>query len=181
MPEVVYYVAASLDGYIATPDGGVDWLDPLQGGGEDYGFKELYASVDGLLMGSGTYEFALKQGGWQAPDKPSWVFTHRKLPLAHPSVTLTADEPRDVVQQLEAKGLDRLWLMGGGQLAASFRVAGLITRYMIAIVPILLGAGIPLFADADGSDSLELLEAQTYPSGIVMLTYQPRAEPAGRD
>ena len=173
MPEIVYYAACSLDGFIATEDGGVDWLDPFQESGEDYGFSEFYSRIDGLLMGSHTYEFALKQGSWQAPEVPSWVFTHRKLPLAHSSVTLTADEPATLVERLEAEGLNRLWLMGGGQLAASFRNAGLITRYVIGIVPIILGRGLPLFADADRRDSLRLLRAKPFSSGIVILTYEP--------
>ena len=173
MPEIVYYVACSLDGYIATEDGGVDWLGPYQESGEDYGFSDFYSGVDGLLMGSHTYEFALSQGSWQAPEVPSWVFTHRKLPVAHPSVTLTADEPAKVVERLEAEGSKRLWLMGGGKLAASFRTAGLITRYTIFIIPIVLGGGIPLFAEAAGRDELRLLEAKPFSSGAVMLTYEP--------
>lgn len=81
MLEVVYYVAASLDGYIATDDGGVDWLAPFQSAKEDHGTGDLYSSVDALLMGSHTYEFALELGQWPSPDKPSWVFTRRDLRL----------------------------------------------------------------------------------------------------
>ena len=87
MSDVVYYVASSLDGYIATTEGGVEWLDPFQGKGDDHGFFEFYASCDGLLMGSRTYEFSLKHPPWRSPHKPSRVFTRRELPIAHPSVT----------------------------------------------------------------------------------------------
>ena len=68
MPEVVYYVATSLDGYIATSDGSVDWLTPFQAQREDHGATEFEASVDALLLGSHTYEFALQLGQWPAPD-----------------------------------------------------------------------------------------------------------------
>ena len=93
MLEIIYYVASSLDGYIATADGGVDWLEEYQGAGEDYGFREIYGTFDAIVMGSHTYEFALAHPPWQAPDKPSWVFTRRELPIAHPSVTLTDEDP----------------------------------------------------------------------------------------
>ena len=170
MPEVVYYVAVSVDGYIATSDGGVEWLDPFQGGSDDHGFAELYASVDGLLMGSRTYEFSLNHPPWRSPDKPSWVFTRRELPIAHPSVTLTSDDPAQLVRSLQRS--KRLWLLGGGRLAASFRRQGLITRCIISVVPVVLGGGIPLFADAPGQSSLNLLDAKTHSSGIVQLSYE---------
>ena len=99
MPEIIYYVASSLDGYIATADGSVDWLSLFHTAGEDHGAAELEASVDALLLGSHTYEFALKLGQWPSPDKLSWVFTLR-----------------------------RAWLMGGGKLAASFHADQLISR-----------------------------------------------------
>jgi dihydrofolate reductase len=79
MPQVVYYVASSLDGYIASADGSVEWLRPFQEQREDHGVTALHASVDALLLGSRTYEFALHLGQWPAPDKPSWVFTQRNL------------------------------------------------------------------------------------------------------
>jgi dihydrofolate reductase len=169
--EVIYYAASSLDGYIATADGGVDWLDPYQGGEEDYGYAEFYASVEALLLGSRTYEVSLRMGEWQAPDTPSWVFTHRELPIAHPSVSLTSADPADVVATLRESGLKRAWLMGGGELAASFRSAGLITRYMIFVVPIVLGGGVPLFADAAERSPLSLIHAKPYSSGLVQLDY----------
>ena len=172
-PEVVYYVASSLDGYIATPDGGVDWLTPFQAGGEDYGFADFYRSVDALVMGSRTYEVSLQLGPWQAPDKPSWVFTRRELPIAHPSVTLTSKEPAPLLRELEEKGLKRVWLMGGGQLAAAFQADRLISHYIIAIIPVVLGGGIPLFGEASRRDSLTLSEVKSFPSGIVLLSYEP--------
>lgn len=170
--DVIYYAACSLDGCIATEDGGVDWLDSYQGSGEDYGYAEFYGSVEALLLGSRTYEVSLQLGEWPAPDKPSWVFTCRDLPVAHDSVTLTSQEPTEVVSALVDRGLRRAWLMGGGELAASFRSAGLITRYMIFVAPVVLGGGVPLFANARGRSSLSLIRAKPYSSGLVQLDYQ---------
>ena len=172
MLEVVYYVASSVDGYIATADGKVEWLRPFQMLSEDHGAAELHASVGALLLGSHTYEFALQLGQWPAPDKPSWVFTHRDLRVLHPSITLTSDRPAQVVALLASRGYRRAWLMGGGKLAASFHAEQLISRYIISVLPILLGSGTPVIApQASAPDTLQLVTAKPFKSGIVQLTY----------
>ena len=172
MPEVIYYVASSLDGYIATADGSVDWLSRFHTAGEDHGAGELEASVDALLLGSHTYEFALKLGQWPSPNKLSWVFTRRDLRILHPSITLTAQSPREVVELLASRGLRRAWLMGGGKLAASFHADQLISRYIISVFPVLLGSGIPLLAPHSSlPDALRFRTAKPFKSGVVQLTY----------
>ncbi len=173
--DVVYYVACSLDGYIATTDGGVEWLAAFQGPGEDYGFAEFNKSVEALLMGSHTYEFALTQPAWPAPDTPSWVFTKRSLSIAHPSVTLTSDDPSAVVAELESRGLRRAWLMGGAALAGSFQSRRLISEYLISVMPVVLGEGIPLFTGTAHLHALELTGTKHYASGIVQLSYEPKS------
>jgi dihydrofolate reductase len=172
MLEVVYSVASSFDGYIATANGSVDWLSRFHASGEDHGAGELYSSVDALLLGSHTYEFALKLGHWPSPDKPSWVFTKRVLRVLHPSITLTSQSPAEVVGHLAARGFRRVWLMGGGQLAASFHSERLISRYIVAVFPVLLGSGIPFLEPHSCSeDALQLVAAKPFKSGIVQLTY----------
>jgi len=168
--EIVYYVAASLDGYIATAEGGVDWLDPF-GAGEDHGAADFYTSIDSIVMGSGTYAFALGHTPWMAPDRPSWVFTRRTLELAHPNVTLTDDDPPTVAETLQARGLARAWLLGGGKLATSFREHDLITEYIVSVIPVVLGGGIPLFAAGGELESLQLQESRSFASGIVQSRY----------
>ena len=169
--DIVYYVATSVDGYIADADGGVEWLNQFHGKGEDYGYSRFYSSVDGIIMGSHTYEFSLKYAPSTEPDKPTWVFTSREFPGSHSSVTLTSDEPKNVVKSIEESGLKSVWLMGGGKIAASFRQESLINRYIIAVIPIILGDGIPLFEVAPRQNLLTLKESKSYPTGIVMLTY----------
>src|SRR5215467_2146477 len=158
-PEIIYYVACSLDGFIATEDGGVAWLEPFQCTGEDHGAAELQASADALLLGSKTYEFAMKFGSWPSPNTPSWVFTGRRLKQLHPSIMLTSESPREVVELLAARGLGRVWLMGGGKLATSFRTEGLISHYILNVMPIILGRGIPVFAPGGPQRSLALESA----------------------
>src|ERR1044071_3472065 len=177
MPEVIYYVASSLDGYIATADGSVDWLSGFHTAGEDHGAGKLEASVDVLLLGSHTYEFALKLGQWPSPDKPSWVFTKRALRVLHPNITLTSQSPAEVMRHLDARAFRRVWLMGGGRLAASFHTEGIISRYIVSVFPVLLGSGIPFLAPHSCSEeALRLVAAKPFKSGIVQLTYDRAAQ-----
>jgi dihydrofolate reductase len=170
--EVVYYVASSVDGFIATPDGGVDWLAPFESLVEDHGYADFYASVDAVLMGAHTYEQALGFEPWPYPDKPVRVFTGRVLQPAGANVVLTADDPASVVASLAREGLSRLWLVGGGALAGSFESAGLIDRYIVSTIPVLLGDGIPILGGQARPSRLELEDVVRYPDGVVQHTYR---------
>lgn len=173
MPEVIYYVAMSLDGYIATPDGGVDWLAPFQSGEEDYGYGAFYASVGALLMGSRTYEQILSFGSWPYEGKPCWVFSGRPLDSVQAGVTLTSKKPRDVLADLEQGGTERVWLVGGAALAASFRSLGLISEVLVSVIPTILGAGIALFKPGGPKEErLALVESKQFDSGLIQLRYR---------
>lgn len=174
MAEIVYYAAASLDSFIATPDGGLDWLPPIEADGEDYGYRDFCASVDAVLMGSATYEKILRHAAWPYPGKPCWVFTkqRRYAKSGDINVTFTAASPEHVASDLEGQGLKRAWLVGGGKLAASFRERGLITAYGIGIVPAILGGGIPLLEARGPLEKLTLTGCQTHADGTVMLWYR---------
>jgi dihydrofolate reductase len=114
----------------------------------------------------------LKLGQWPSPDTPSWVFTCRELPILHPSITLTSQSPREIIELLASRGLHRAWLMGGGKLAASFHAEQLISHYVISVFPVLLGSGIPLFAPhSSGADTLHLVSAKPFKSGVVQIRY----------
>ncbi len=169
--DIIYYVACSLDGFIATADGGVEWLDDFQGQGEDYGYAEFYGSCDALIMGSHTYEVSLKFGDWPSKDKPSWVFTNRELAVVDPSITLTSDEPAAVVKEMHSKGIKQAWMMGGGKLAGSFLEAVLLTEFRVFVMPVILGDGIPLLAGVNHEHNLRLTKAESYDSGVVELRY----------
>jgi dihydrofolate reductase len=158
--EVVYYVAASLDGFIATRDGAIEWLRPFEGGAEDYGYGEFYASVEAVLLGRKTYEQCLQFPEWPYAGKPYWVFS-----------STNQNKPSGVVAEMRARGLRRAWLVGGGKLAASFRREQLITEYSVSVIPVILGEGIPLFDGPTGFEALKLLSSRWYPSGIVQLRY----------
>jgi dihydrofolate reductase len=177
MVEIVYYAAASLDGFIATEEGGIEWLPPIEAEGQDYGYRDFYASVDAVLMGSATYEKILRHAAWPYAGQPCWVFS-RQLRYAKSrdvNVTFTAAAPEQVAAEVAGQGLQRAWLLGGGKLAASFRERGLITAYGIGIVPVILGGGIPLLEARGPLDRLTLTGCQAYPDGTVMLWYRKAA------
>jgi dihydrofolate reductase len=174
MSEVVLYIACSLDGYIATPDGGLDWLpqpDPASGG--DYGFQAFYDTVDALLIGSTTYQQVAGWGEWPHPGKSCWVFSSRDIPVAGPDVILTSKRPVDALAEMAARGQERAWLVGGGKLVSSFRAVGLISEYIVTVIPVILGAGLPLFPDPGPREELRLVESRAYPDGLVQSRYLP--------
>ena len=177
MPELVYYVAVSLDGYIAPPDGSVSWLAEFEGTGEDHGYAGFYSSVDALLMGGRTYDQALTFGDWPFAGKPSWVWTRQPREPRHPEVQFLTGPLATAWQELTSSKVRRAWLVGGGELAGACRAAGLITDYILSVVPVILGAGRPLFGSAPGGErtSLSLVQSQSFRTGIVQTHYRVRS------
>jgi dihydrofolate reductase len=173
-PSVIYSAAVSLDGYIASDDGGVDWLHAAMVKGEGYGLAEFTRSIDGMMMGSKTYEQSLQMGGGPMMSKtPTWIFSKRPLKPVKGAI-ITAAPPREVVASLADRGVHRAWLMGGGELAASFLAEGLIDEVSIAVMPVVLGSGIPLFGRLPRVVSLDLIESKTFKGGALGLRYVPK-------
>ena len=148
-----------------------EWLSPFEGKGEDYGYAAFYASIDAVLLGRRTYEQCLTFREWPYPGKPCWVFSHGRMEITEPRVTWTDQNPHQMVRELQSRKLQRAWLVGGGELAVSFRRERLISEYIVSVVPVILGAGIPLFAAGRPQEALKLVETNAYPSGIVQLRY----------
>jgi dihydrofolate reductase len=142
--RVVYQVASSLDGFIATEDGGYDWIpnDP------DVDMAAVVARIDPLVMGRLTYEVMLAQEGGVTEagiiGRPAVVFSRTLDPAAHPHVTVTADDPAAVVARLKQEPGGDIWLFGGGSLFRQLVDAGQVDVVEIAVIPMLLGSGIPL-------------------------------------
>jgi dihydrofolate reductase len=170
--QIVYYVAASLDGYIAPPDGSLDWLASHEANTEDYGYAEFYASVDAVLVGRRTYEQCLAFPEWPYPGKPCWAFSHRPLKAASKDITITAESPQCVAALLLEREVRRAWLVGGGELAGSFRAAQLITEYVVTVLPVVLGGGTPLFAVQGPKEDLKLMETRKFSGGLVQMRYR---------
>ncbi|MBM0742638.1 dihydrofolate reductase [Phormidium sp. CLA17] len=173
-PKVIQegYIATSLDGYIARRNGSVDWL-PSEDTGEDFGYAAFYQSVDVLAMGRTTYEQVLSFGEWPYPSKPSYVFTQQALISDRPDVFFTSVPPDHFVQEMTSQGFHRIWLVGGAALVAAFLKLGLIDQYILSVMPVILGDGIPLFSSPHPETALKLVKVQQYHSiGAVQITYQ---------
>jgi dihydrofolate reductase len=145
MTEYILQVATSIDGYIARLDGSIDWLPVPEESGEDYGYTKFFNSIEALVMGSTTYEQVLGFGDWPYPDKFSYILTSRDLSTTRTDVYFVKGGVEEVVEDVKKKGYKRVWLVGGGKVVASFMKRGLVSEYIIGVIPIILGSGISLY------------------------------------
>ncbi|HEX2044807.1 MAG TPA: dihydrofolate reductase family protein [Gaiellaceae bacterium] len=169
--RVVYYAACSVDGFIATQDGGVEWLSDF--GGDDGGYEEFFAGVGSLVLGRATFDQVLGWG-WPYGEKPSAVLTSRPLPDDAPAsaFAVAGDDLAGVVARLRANAPGAVWVVGGGRAAGAFLAAGLLDELELGVIPVVLGAGIPLLPDGVGHRKLELVRAEGRPSGMVSVLYR---------
>ncbi len=181
-PRASVFIATSVDGFIAKPDGGLEWLtgqpddentgqlDPDQ----DFGYGEFFASVDALLMGRGTFDVVQGFGGdWPYGDTPVYVWT------SHPDDIVTKDGAvlrpvtgslDEVVARLVADGIDHVYV-DGGKVIRQLLAAGLIDRMTISTPPVLIGEGIPLFGGTGDDIRLELVSCESFDGGMVQRVY----------
>lgn len=171
------FVGTSLDGFIARPDGSIDWLleaNTLMPAGEDCGFAEFMNSVDVLVMGRHTFEQVLGFDTWLYGDKPVVVLSSRpiSLPAGTPATVSTSSEtPRQLVDRLGAAGARHLYIDGGVTIQR-FLADGLIDEITITVIPILLGDGRRLFGSLGKDVRLELVATKPYDFGFVQLKYR---------
>ena len=175
MGKIVYFVAASLDGFIADADGGVDWLP--DGEPDDRRYGDFYAGVQLLAMGRRTYDQVLGFGEWPYPGKTVYVFTHAPPPDGPEGVRFFRGSAEDFARDVAARHYGTVWLVGGADLADQFRLAGLIDEYLVFVIPTILGEGVPLFGGRRGHTALELLSVESYPDGLVRLHYRRPGAP----
>lgn len=169
MRKLKLYIATSLDGKIARPDNGIDWLPPIEE--YDYGYAEFMETVDAIVMGYKTYEVCLNLGEWAYKDKTSYVFSRNPDRILIPEAQLINENPVKFVQDLkQSKGKD-IWLLGGGEIIALLHDAGLIDEYILAFIPVILGAGIELFPGIKNQQNLNLIRHQIYENGVGLFYY----------
>jgi dihydrofolate reductase len=183
--RVTIHMVASLDGFIARKDGSVDWLETADefaaGSTMDPEFVETFlASIDCYVMGSRTYETALRfetRGfGWAYGDKPTFVLTSRDLPKKRDNVEFYSGDLAQLVNGRLKPAYRNIWLVGGGALSADCLRRGLADDVRYSIVPIVIGDGIPFFDKLDRDVALHLADVNAYKNGMVELHYEVRNE-----
>lgn len=169
------FMATSLDGFVAREDHSLDWLDRQNTEGEDHGYQDFIATMDGLIMGSGSLRTLLSFDSWPY-EKPVIVMsnsmTEDNIPLhLREKVSLTQKGPKELMASLEQDGWTRAYV-DGGKIVQSFLREGLIADMAITLIPVLIGDGIPLFDSLDADIELKLVSSQSFNSGLVQNTYQ---------
>ena len=176
MRKIIVYIATSADGYIARADGSVDWLDRPRPAG-NYGMGAFYRSIDTILWGRKTYDVALafqKQGIKGAAFDPkvrNYVFSRRPPEVNAPGVECVTEAIPAFAKRLRAAPGKNIWMMGGAGLIGSFLDAGEIDEFIIHVVPVFVGEGIPLIAPRHRTIPLSLRSTRRYSDGVVRLHY----------
>lgn len=180
-PEIIVYIATTLDGKIARSDGSIDWLehDSL---GSDYGWDSFRGGIDGLILGRKTFETVLNMEiPWPYAGLQALIWSQSlksdQLPaeLHAQGVAIHSGPPSDAVKELSDRGCKQVWV-DGGETIRQFLDAGVVDRVILTVFPIVLGSGVPLFEGLARDHRLKFVSAESFPSGIVQLTYKGRME-----
>lgn len=176
--RIIVYIATSADGYIARPDGDVEWLN-RRPDDIDYGMKAFYPTIDTILWGRKTYDWLLayfkklgKTEGLFDTSMTNYVFS--RTPPRRPAggVRFVSAPVKAFARRLRATRGKHIWLMGGGGLIASFLDAGEIDEFDIHVIPVFIGKGIPLVAPRHRDIPLRLRSSRKFPDGVVRLRYE---------
>lgn len=167
MRRVRYQVACSLDGFIAGPDDDFDWITPEP----TFDFEALYAQFDTLLMGRRTYEI-VRATGDRFQGKRVIVASRTLEPDRHPGIEIVGEGLEERIRELRRKPGGDIWLYGGGELFSQMLGWGLVDTVEPAIIPVLLGGGIPLLPSPAVRPRLSLVRHRAYPGGMVLLEYE---------
>ena len=162
-------IATSLDGFIARPDGAIDWLAVAEREGEDYGFAEFFLSVDTMIIGRKTWQTVLGFPEWPYYGNRVVVMSSEAHAGTHGEI-FHAGPPAVVIEALRLDGAKQVYIDGGTTIR-SFLAAGIVDDLTVSVIPVLLGQGIPLFGEGVPLAPLELASSQSFESGVVQMKY----------
>lgn len=176
--KIIVSIATSADGYIARPDGDVEWLN-RRPSNVDYGMKAFYRTIDTILYGRKTYDWSLAyqkkhgiKGSMFDKNVANYVFSHKPPKKVAEGVEFVKEPLKKFARRLRAMPGKNIWMMGGGELIASFLDAGEIDEFDIHVVPTFIGKGIPLIAPKRRDMELKLQSVKKYSDGSVKLRYE---------
>ena len=169
MRKLRYYVACSVDGFIAHTDGTIEGL----GGREtDFDFVATLQAFDVVLMGRKTYELSRRLGHSTNPNKANYVFSRTMKESPDQNVTIVSEQAIELVRALKQETGKAIWLCGGAELATTLLAEHLLDEIILKVNPILFGSGIPLFSREVEQTELELIESKTYRNSYLVLHYR---------
>lgn len=174
MRRIILYIATSIDGYIATPDGGVEWLEEISNPNKtDHGYNTLLDSIDIVLMGGHTYHEIIGFGvTWPYKNKVTYVVSRRNSNVTpNENVHFITEDIVSKIFELKNEAGKDIWLVGGGELTTILLNANLIDEMRLCVAPIILGQGIPLFPNKPKESLWTLKDNKTYDTGMIIATY----------
>lgn len=176
MKKIILYIAASLDQRIAEADGGLEWLTEFPNPEKtDYGYKDLLASVDTVIMGGRTYREILNMDAiWPYPEQMTYVISHHNWE-AKENVRFITENIIETISELRNEEGKNIWLVGGGELISMLLAANLIDEMHITYIPVILGKGIPLFPEQSKGSKWELIESMTLNSDVLVVKYSKKS------
>ncbi len=168
--KIIVHIATSADGFIARPDGDIDWLTSRPAPKGFYGISTFMKSIDATIFGRKTYDASLQLGATYSAKSVNYVFS-RHPPVAPPpaGVQFVSEAIGPFVERLRAAEGKNIWMMGGGELIASFLDEGAIDEFFVSIVPVFIGEGIPLIAPRHRLVPLDLQSVERFPDGVAQL------------
>jgi dihydrofolate reductase len=170
--KIVVHIATSADGYIARPDEDMEWLTSRPAPKGFYGLPEFERSIDTKILGRKTFDWSLKLGAGFGGKTRHVVFSHRPPPASAPAgVEFVNESVASFVSRLRQQDGRNIWLMGGGGIIASFLDAGAIDEFVVSVVPVFIGEGIPLIAPRHRHVPLSLRSVTPFPDGVVQVHY----------
>ncbi len=182
--KIIVYIATSADGYIARPDGDVEWLN-RRPSNVDYGIRAFYRTIDTILWGRKTYGWLLKyfkkhrtKGEMFDRKVANYVFSRKPPKKVAEGAEFVSQPVKAFARRLRATPGKHIWMMGGGELIASFLDAGEIDEFDIHVIPTFIGKGIPLIAPRHRDVALHLRSVRKFPDGAIRLRYEVAKEPA---
>lgn len=171
-PKISVYIATSIDGYIARKDGGLGWLDCVAGYEDDYGFKKLLDSIDGVILGRNTYKVAATVQDWPYKGKRIIVLSNT-LKEVREEAELYQGDLKQLVAQLYLEGIRHVWVDGGVTIR-KFLDLEMVDYMTLSVIPVILTEGISLFGHQGKEISCQLVSSQSFPSGLVQSLYEVR-------
>ena len=170
--KVFIFIATSLDGFIATKDGNLDWLSSVDSPGEDYGYGEVNESADTIIMGRKTYDKVMELvDEFPHKNKKVYILSRKERPVEN-NIIFTNNDPGELVRELKTQAGLSIYVDGGAQIIQELMRQDLIDEYIISVLPVFLGSGIALFDNTGSQKMLKLKYSHSFASGLVQMAYE---------